>query len=217
MARSVISDLGGIFIRLSFGLAFQEWARRSGRDAEDIRQRFVFDQEFADFEVNRLTPEQYFDHLRRTLGLPLGDRDIAGGWNSIFIGIDGDVRSFFANLRARGTRVIGVTNTNITHQGFWSQAYRDDLGVFDAVYTSVDVCARKPEKEMFDHILRDQGLRSEEVVFFDDLAENVEPVREYGIEGYVFTDLACMIDDLVQSQVLPRDWRREHAPGRGAG
>lgn len=55
--------------------------------------------------------------------------------------------------------------------------------MFDAIVISGEVGMRKPEPEIFAHVLDRLGVRAEETVFVDDLAHNVEAAAGLGIIG----------------------------------
>lgn len=81
-----------------------------------------------------------------------------------------------------------ATNQNPLRKAVLARELRID-SVFDGAFFSCDFGRIKPELGYFEHVLSrlraagDLGQR-ERVVFFDDLAENVEGARQAGIESY---------------------------------
>ena len=65
----------------------------------------------------------------------------------------------------------------------WGNEYRregwDEM--FDAVVISGEVGMRKPEPEIFAHVLELLGVRADETVFVDDLTPNVDAARALGL------------------------------------
>jgi putative hydrolase of the HAD superfamily len=53
--------------------------------------------------------------------------------------------------------------------------------MFDAIVISGEVGMRKPEPEIFEHVLDRLGVRAEETVFVDDLDHNVRAAADLGI------------------------------------
>ena len=53
--------------------------------------------------------------------------------------------------------------------------------MFDAVVISGEVGMRKPEPEIFAHVLELLGVRAEETVFVDDLRPNISAAEELGL------------------------------------
>ena len=62
--------------------------------------------------------------------------------------------------------------------------------MFDAVVISGEVGMRKPEPEIFAHVLDLLGVRAEETVFVDDLRQNVEAADALGLVGVHHTTYA---------------------------
>ena len=62
--------------------------------------------------------------------------------------------------------------------------------MFDAVVISGEVGMRKPEPEIFAHVLELLGVRAEETVFVDDLRPNVEAAEALGLVGVHHTSYA---------------------------
>lgn len=74
--QALITDLGGIYMEISFDLAIEYWAQKSGKSAEEMKAVFHFDQPFSDFEVNKITEASYLHHLDQLLGLGIPHEDI---------------------------------------------------------------------------------------------------------------------------------------------
>ena len=57
--------------------------------------------------------------------------------------------------------------------------------MFETVYSSASIGAKKPEAAFYDHIVSDlhakHGVAKEEVFFFDDDEDNIEGAKAYGL------------------------------------
>ena len=51
---------------------------------------------------------------------------------------------------------------------------------------SFEECTKKPDKEIFDILIKRYNLNKDETIFFDDSEKNVKAGKEYGIKSYVF-------------------------------
>ena len=87
--------------------------------------------------------------------------------------------------------------------------------VFDDVFTSANLGARKPEHAFFDRVLKAAGLTAESTVFIDDNPENVICAQCHGMRGVLFdkTDIVlkklhALFGDPVQRG---KAWLRAHA------
>jgi epoxide hydrolase-like predicted phosphatase len=71
--------------------------------------------------------------------------------------------------------------------------------MFDAIVISGEVGMRKPEPEIFAHVLDLLGVRAEETVFVDDLEHNVRAAESVGLVGVHHTSYdatAARLEDL---------------------
>ena len=66
------------------------------------------------------------------------------------------------------------------HVEHFSVAYADVLGHFREIFLSSAIGLRKPDAAAYDHVVKAIGVPAERIVFFDDLAENIEGARARG-------------------------------------
>ena len=134
--KAVLSDLGGVLIDFSFNLAIAEWARLGGVDTEVLGERLVLDQVWEQFEVGRVTEREFCRHLREACGLTLTDEELISGWNSTYIGVNGEVDALLREVVRQGIRAVAVTNTNVSHERVWRDRFAGALDFFGAIYSS---------------------------------------------------------------------------------
>jgi HAD superfamily hydrolase (TIGR01509 family) len=82
---------------------------------------------------------------------------------------------------AESLPLYAFSNTNSAHVEHFSQAYADVLGHFREMFLSSAIGLRKPDAEAYDHVVKAIGVPAERIVFFDDLAENIEGARARGL------------------------------------
>ncbi len=72
-------DLGNVVIGIDFELAQADWAIAAGRDVDDLRQRFTFDDAYERHERGQIEGPEYFAALRSMLEVDLSDDQLAAG------------------------------------------------------------------------------------------------------------------------------------------
>jgi glucose-1-phosphatase len=180
---ALLFDFGGVLVEIDFGRAFSSWANSSGVPVEQIASRFEFDANYAAHEVGRIGAAEYFDALRRTLGIDVSDELFVAGWNSIFVDALPGVGAVLDQAGARHPLYM-FSNTNATHHEFWAQKFRALLSPFREIFVSHHIGLRKPTPEAFHAVIARLGLSHDRVAFFDDLAENVEGARSVGLRAF---------------------------------
>lgn len=181
-ADALLFDLGRVIFKIEFEKALACWADHAGCHALDIAERFVRDDIYRHHEVGAISDEVYFDSLRRGLGIAISDAQFLEGWNAIFAGeMEG-----IADLLARAAQHLPLyvfSNTNRAHVEYFTSAYAHTLKPFRELYFSSTIGHRKPDAAAFDHVVGAIGVPASRVVFFDDLAENVEGARARGLKA----------------------------------
>jgi FMN phosphatase YigB (HAD superfamily) len=182
MVRALLFDFGGVVLDHDFALAFESWEQVSPLGKEELASRFAHDEPYERHERGELAASDYFAHLRETLQLEASDERIAQGWNAIFIGVNEPATALVHEAR-KTLSCYAFTNTNPTHQSVWMRDLPGLSAPFDRVFVSSEMGLRKPEREAFDAVVSAMDVTHQEVLFFDDLAENVEGARDAGLEA----------------------------------
>jgi HAD superfamily hydrolase (TIGR01509 family) len=88
--------------------------------------------------------------------------------------------SLVTRARAAGIRTALLSNS-------WGNEYdrRDWHEMFDTIVISGEVGMRKPEREIFELVLKRIGLPADQCVFIDDMAHNVVAAEQAGLIGIV--------------------------------
>ena len=179
-ADALLFDLGRVVLDIDFNRTLTCWAGHAGCEPSDIVGRFVRDEAYRHHEIGKISDEAYFDSLRASLGIGISDAQFLEGWNAIFAGEMPGIAPLLA--RAAGhLPLYAFSNTNTPHVEHFSKAYADLLGHFREVYLSSAIGLRKPDAAAYDHVVNAIGVPASRIVFFDDLAENVEGARARGL------------------------------------
>jgi glucose-1-phosphatase len=168
-------------IDIDFSKALSCWAAHAGCTPSDISARFVRDETYRRHEVGTISDEEYFESLRASLRIAISDEAFLEGWNAIFAGEMPGITPLLARAAAR-MPLYAFSNTNRPHVAHFSVAYADLLGHFKTMFLSSTIGLRKPDAAAYDHVVKAIGAPAERIVFFDDLAENIEGARASGLK-----------------------------------
>jgi HAD superfamily hydrolase (TIGR01509 family) len=194
-ADALLFDLGRVVLDIDFSKAVDCWAGHAGCAPADIVARFVRGEAYQHHEVGRIDDAAYFASLRTMLDVKLTDAQFLEGWNAIFAGEMPDI----APLLARASRrlpLYAFSNTNNAHVEHFSVAYAPVLGHFREMFLSSTIGLRKPDAAAYDHVVKAIGVPASRIVFFDDLAENIEGARARGLTAVHVTSPNAVADAL---------------------
>ena len=108
--------------------------------------------------------------------------------------INNDIVMLIKRLKQMKYSLIVLSNANPVHAEI---NYKRGLySIFDKVYLSNEIKMAKPDKKIYDYVLKKSKLKPEECIFIDDREENVLVANELGIKGIVFTGYKELIYEL---------------------
>lgn len=179
-ADALLFDLGRVVIDIDFSKVLACWAGHAGCSPAVLSKPFSQSETFRRHETGHASDAEFFEALRGTLGIGISDEQLLEGWNSIFAGEMPDINALLARA-AKRLPLYAFSNTNRPHVAHFSKPYADVLGHFREIFLSCAIGLRKPDASAYDHVIKAIGVKAERIVFFDDLAENIEGARRQGL------------------------------------
>jgi glucose-1-phosphatase len=177
---ALLFDLGRVVLDIDFSKAIACWAAHSDREPSDLLARFVRDDIYRQHEIGGIDDAAYFDSLRASLGIGISDDRFLEGWNAIFAGEMPGIAPLLARAAER-MPLYAFSNTKRPSVEHFSSACANLLGHFRQIYLSSTIGLRKPDAAAYDHVVKAIGAPALRIVFFDDLAENIQGARAYGL------------------------------------
>lgn len=195
--KTLIFDLGGvlldIFIDRSFGALMA-----LGMDSSLLTEnRCLMDDMIQRYDRGDVSTEEFYSYIAESLprsvrSLPAEElhERIHDIWNMMLGSFSREKIEYIAYLREKGHRVVMLSNTNEGHWEAIERMFRYTTGAplsdyFDELYLSFEMRMRKPEPEIFESLLRAEGVDAADCIFFDDSEENCNAARALGIESVV--------------------------------
>lgn len=187
MRKVPLLDLGNVVVRVDFS-PFLGWlGDKAGRDPSAIAP-LLHSSLFYELEFGDLRPDAFVRRVSRLYGVDLDAAEFEERFCGIFPGLVDGIEPVLAELTARGP-VYCLSNTNEMHLRYL-RAHFPELAAFTRIFASHELRKRKPYPAIYQDIAIELGLPAEELVFFDDVAANVEGALRAGLEAHVFRDPA---------------------------
>ena len=141
--------------------------------------------------ISLLLSSPIYKWLKKTLIKPILVWDIHG----VFITGDLELENLY---EIKGTKdliarvrnnyyVVALTNFNPELFSYYSKKWHL-FDMYDELYNSGDLKARKPSAEAFERFFKRSGIFKKDIIFIDDRAENVDSARKLGIKSIQFKD-----------------------------
>jgi len=134
---------------------------------------------FDDFQAGKLALADYFEALAFALGVDVPQARLVH--DSILMGPYDGTEEIVRAVKGLGVRTACLSNTNAPHwEILRSEIHFPGIAALDFAMASHEVKMEKPHAEIYRHFESTFGFASEQVVFFDDSAPNVEAAKEVG-------------------------------------
>ena len=193
--KGIIFDLGKVVFDLSFDRTFEFWANASGRQMDDIKNKFRFDEIYEKFETKELTAKEFRHLLSVQLNLSLPDNIFDAGWCNLYLDPYPEIVKLLTDLKVN-YKLVALTNTNEIHETVWKVKYTKALQNFEKVFSSHHIKARKPNEQAYKIVLDYLKLNPEQTIFIDDNLENIEGAKKLGINTVLASSPRQIITDL---------------------
>jgi 2-haloacid dehalogenase len=117
-------------------------------------------------------------------------------------GVMDDAVSVLRELKARGVPCYALTNMEAeTYPG---RVLRYEFfALFDGIVVSAFEGAAKPDRAIFEVVVRRFGLTASQTLYVDDRPENVAAARTYGFQAHLFTGAEDLRRVLANTNLLP--------------
>jgi putative hydrolase of the HAD superfamily len=194
-ADALLFDIGRVVLDFDIQRTASAWAERAGSTPAEMMARFVGDETFWRYETGHINDEEFFGLVRQSLGVTLSDAELLAGWNNTFIGEMPGITPLLARA-AQHVPLYAFSNTNTAHVAYFSQHYVEPLSHFREIFLSSTIQLRKPHAEAYRHVIAAIGVPAERIVFFDDLADNIEGARACGLQAIHVTSPTSVAEAL---------------------
>ncbi|WP_333872223.1 glucose-1-phosphatase [Kosakonia cowanii] len=189
-----IFDLGNVIVDIDFNRVLGAWSDFSRVPLATLKQNFVMGEAFHRHERGEISDEEFAKALCEEMALPLSYEQFSTGWQAVFVALRPDVIDVMHKLRAKGDRVVVLSNTNRLHTTFWPEQYPEIRAAADHIYLSQEMGMRKPESRIYQQVLTQEDFSAEDAVFFDDNAENIAGAERVGITSILVANKATIPD-----------------------
>lgn len=181
MIKNIIFDFGDVFINLDKAATLRELNKLG---LKELKPELL--QLFLGYEKGIITTSQFLEQVAPIF--PGASRErLTTAWNAILLDLPEYRLQFLESLvELNSYQLFLLSNTNSLHMEHVQETmgegrYERFMNCFVEVYLSHEMKMRKPEAEIFQHVLEQQGLAPRETLFIDDTLENIESAARLGL------------------------------------
>lgn len=206
--KLIVFDMGHVFIDFHFETVCLGFCNHAGITLADLKPVLARLSKLG-YEIGRISSAEFLAQLNlelKTLSKIPADqwRDISLEqfhqlWNYNF-SENAEMAELLQELKARHPLAL-LSNTNESHFESLEAKFKVTRH-FGLVFLSYVIGLQKPDKEIYEHVVKETGLLPGEIVFIDDRPENIEASREVGIVSIRFENPTQLKTELRRLRLL---------------
>lgn len=187
--KNLVFDIGNVIVDIDYEVTVAEFQKLATVDFSKIlsfsKQTSLFDW----LETGKVTVAKFREELKKDLRPDITDNEIDLAWNSILISYPAAKIDLLRGLKNR-YRTFALSNINELHVNAINEAARNLFGekdfgsLFHKAYYSNEVGYRKPDKEIYEYVMKKEQLVPAETFFVDDKEENVATAKSLGWQAF---------------------------------
>lgn len=190
LLKNIIFDLGGVLLNIDYNKTKLSFEELGFNDFNNMYTQYSADMLFSDLETGKISNEKFYDYLVKKAGGKIDQQQINRAWNAMLLDFRQESLEFLEQLSQKYTLYL-LSNTNAIHLAAFNVIFTRETGkeslntYFTKAYYSNQIGLRKPNTDVFDFVLQDAGIKSEESLFIDDSFNNIETAKKMGFKTHL--------------------------------
>ena len=188
---AIIFDLGGVILNINYQNTISEFEKLGIKNSNTLYSKKMQVSLFNQLEIGKISAKKFLLEIQKKTTQSSVIK-IKNAWNSMLLDLP-EERIKLIKLLKRKYKLFLLSNTNSIHinklkNNLGIKKYTQFLNLFDKVYYSHKIKARKPNKESFQLILKQQKLHPNNVLFIDDSIQHIQGAKKLGIKTHHLKD-----------------------------
>lgn len=197
--ETIVFDLGNTLIRFDHNISARKIANLFSLDSKKIYDAFFDSPMTRVFEKGLISPREFHKKAEELLGVRLPYKDFTAIWNDIFWE---DVEACeLARQLKKDYKLFLLSNVNRLHFEHICNKF-DIVKIFDEVILSFMVGAIKPDRAIFEDVVKRAGGDRTKILYIDDREDLIKEASLLGIDSIRFEDASKLKSVLTEKEVL---------------
>jgi putative hydrolase of the HAD superfamily len=208
--KNIIFDYGNVIFLIDFKRTQHSFTELGIENVERFFAHTGHHSLFDDFEQGLISAAEFRNDLRRIIGKPdLTDHQIDNAWNTLLIGVPPVNHHILLKAKEK-YRTFLLSNNNEIHYSWIMNYLQKEYNVqsnehfFEKDYYSHLMKMRKPNADIFEFALHENGLKPNETLFIDDSPQHIKTAQQIGLVTHLLTSPETLESYMYGSGLLQR-------------
>lgn len=197
--KNIIFDLGGVLLNIDYNLCVEAFRKLGIKKFDSLYSKAKQNDLFDHFEEGKISSPDFRNKMRKFLKPNISDQQIDDAWNAMLLDFPQERLEILFSLK-KNHKIFLLSNTNEIHIKKFSEILKRSFGwqnlssVFEKEYFSHQIKMRKPHREIFELVLKENNLIAEETLFIDDSLQHIEGAMKTGINSLLLEKEKTILD-----------------------
>lgn len=198
--NTIIFDFGGVILDIDFQKINSAFASLGVSNFRQMYSQQDADPLFKNLEEGKITDEEFYALFNKKAKVDLDNSTIQKAWNSMLLSYRKNALFTLTTLKDK-YKLYLLSNTNSIHVDAFNKIFNEEIGegsledYFDKIYFSHQIKYRKPDKEAYEYVIKENKLDASKTLFIDDSIQNIEGAKAVGLQT-IFLQQGTVIEDL---------------------
>jgi len=186
--QNIIFDLGGVLLNIDYHRTILAFKKLGMSDFDNFFTQAAQTKLFDRLDTGEISPNEFRQQLREISGINITDKQIDHAWNAMLLDMPPERVTLLQKV-GKNYRTFLLSNTNAIHYPVYMEYMSRNFGIedlaylFEKQYLSYKMGMRKPDKEIYNTVVRENGLNPQQTLFIDDSSQHVTGAREAGLKA----------------------------------
>ncbi|MDR3112209.1 MAG: HAD family phosphatase [Elusimicrobiota bacterium] len=199
--KVVLLDLGNVLFRFNLNTFATKYLKKTPKSKIESFNSLIL--KFSDlgysYEKGNISSFEFFTQLKEQTNYEGTFDEWSVIWNDIFTPIPEVIE--LAMQLSKKYPVNILSNINELHFNYLKECYPVVFMVFGKKFLSFEMHLRKPENQIFKETTKLCGVAPNEILFIDDIEENIVAAKNNGLNAYQFTSYKKLIEVLKEENI----------------
>ena len=186
--KALLFDLGNVLLPIDLSLTFQAFSQLSTSfNPQEIQEKIINEGLWLGYEAGLLNDDEFRSLLRDKLAMNCSNEEFDQAFSALLLDFPSNIYSFLEDLTSDFDLYL-LSNTSVIHSRIFLNIplgpHGENLfGLFKRAHFSYEMGFVKPNPLIYQQVLRENNLKADQVVFFDDNAANIVSAAKLGIDS----------------------------------
>ncbi|MCE5341842.1 MAG: HAD family phosphatase [Planctomycetaceae bacterium] len=199
MIEAFIFDFGNVICKFDHNIFLEKLTRHCDKTVGQLRKLIFCDTDIrVRFESGKVTGDEFYREVVKTCGLSISKSEFIDAHTDIFTPIP---ETFELIKKLKPKYKLGLlSNTNVWD--FESQIRNMEvIGLFDVLTLSHEAGAVKPDRKIYDDVLKKLKLPAEKCVYIDDIQEYTDIGNSLGFNAINYQGPDKLLNELQKMEI----------------